>query len=552
MYIIPDTTIKILHNVPLDNTYDHTVYFASEASQISWFNSYTKYTLSAQSYQRLQKGKMRVERRAENLYDCNYIMYQNSSFGNKWFYAFITGVEYINNETSEITFQIDVMQTWYFDYEVDQCFIEREHSSTDVAGDNIVPENLELGEYVIGAETSAEEIINTTKLMLLTSEYIDDSGLAPILKKVNGVFFSRTFFGTQAIFFDPINENNEFVESEVDNLCDYIESLTGLGGGDGILGVFIVPGFLFSSDYGQSMTEPGHFLKNVNKYNNNNYNFQGYTPKNNKLYTYPYNFLYVTNNNGNGAEFPYEYWDDNTSTCQFLISGDVTPNPTLVCIPRHYKGDLFKVDESIALSGFPQCTFNTDAYKAWLAQNSAALIAKGAGTLISTAAGVAAGVASANPVMVGGAIGSGLASILGSLAEIHKASIMPPQNRGQSQSAPLLTMRFLTYTFSRKHITAQFARIIDEFFDRFGYKTNRNKKPNHCNTRFVRPKWGYTKTISCSITGSVPADDMAEICGIYDNGITFWRSNATVCDYTQDNRVGARVQSSNVGSAVSG
>lgn len=44
---------------------------------------------------------------AENLYDCNYIMFQNASFGTKWFYAFITSVAYENNETSRITMEID-------------------------------------------------------------------------------------------------------------------------------------------------------------------------------------------------------------------------------------------------------------------------------------------------------------------------------------------------------------------------------------------------------------------------------------------------------------
>ena len=69
-------------------------------------------------------------------------MFQNTSFGIKWFYAFITNVEYINNETSEITIEIDVMQTWHFDYTVNQCFVEREMAATDDIGGNLVPETL--------------------------------------------------------------------------------------------------------------------------------------------------------------------------------------------------------------------------------------------------------------------------------------------------------------------------------------------------------------------------------------------------------------------------
>ena len=148
MYIEPNTVIRLLKNCPLDTTYEHTIYFESDSAQISYFQSLTKYTMTNQSYQRVQRGKMRVAYKAEDLYDCNYLMFQNSSFGNKWFYAFIKSVEYVNNATSEIEFEIDVMQTWFFNYDLEMCFVEREHSATDNIGENLVPENLETGEYV--------------------------------------------------------------------------------------------------------------------------------------------------------------------------------------------------------------------------------------------------------------------------------------------------------------------------------------------------------------------------------------------------------------------
>ena len=53
----------------------------------------------------------------EALYNCNYLAFQNASFGGKWFYAFIDSVEYVNNVTSEVTYTIDVMQTWHFQYQ---------------------------------------------------------------------------------------------------------------------------------------------------------------------------------------------------------------------------------------------------------------------------------------------------------------------------------------------------------------------------------------------------------------------------------------------------
>ena len=95
MYIEPNSNITIYHNVPLDNTYNHTLYFNNLAEQNTYFHknqSIIKYNLTAQSYQRVVKGSMRVAVKADNLYDCNYLSFQNASFGTKWFYAFITSV----------------------------------------------------------------------------------------------------------------------------------------------------------------------------------------------------------------------------------------------------------------------------------------------------------------------------------------------------------------------------------------------------------------------------------------------------------------------------
>ena len=150
MYIEPSTNIKLLKNVPLDNTYTNTLYFLPNGvnDQTALFKGYTKHALTNQTYQRVNKGIARVGLKAEDLYDCNYMMFQNTNFGNKWFYAFITSVEYVNNTVSEIRFEIDVMQTWYFDYELKECFVEREHSVTDMAGDNLASEPVDLGAII--------------------------------------------------------------------------------------------------------------------------------------------------------------------------------------------------------------------------------------------------------------------------------------------------------------------------------------------------------------------------------------------------------------------
>lgn len=176
MYIEPSTNIKLLKNVPLDSTYRNTLYFPPNgvSQQTNTFMGYTKHNLTEQTYQRVNKGIARVRLKAEDVYDCNYMMFQNTNFGNKWFYAFITSVEYVNNATCEIRFEIDVMQTWYFDYTLKECFVEREHSVTDIVGDNLASEPVDLGS-IICTDVDNTELFNSYVAVIASAR--DDDGV---------------------------------------------------------------------------------------------------------------------------------------------------------------------------------------------------------------------------------------------------------------------------------------------------------------------------------------------------------------------------------------
>lgn len=69
----------------------------------------------------------------DELIKYNYCMYQNKNYSNKWFYAFITGMRYVNDNTTFINIQTDVWQTWQFDLVFKRSFVERE--MIDVSND---------------------------------------------------------------------------------------------------------------------------------------------------------------------------------------------------------------------------------------------------------------------------------------------------------------------------------------------------------------------------------------------------------------------------------
>ena len=86
----------------------------------------------------------------------NYVMYQNDAYSDKWFYAYITDMKWINDKMTEITIKTDVFQTWQFDMEFKTSFIEREHVNNDTIGLHTVPENLETGEYIVEDQSSSQ------------------------------------------------------------------------------------------------------------------------------------------------------------------------------------------------------------------------------------------------------------------------------------------------------------------------------------------------------------------------------------------------------------
>lgn len=511
MYIEPNTVIRILKNCPLDTTYDHTIYFANASSQVSYFQGLTKYTLTQQSYQRVNRGRMRVAVQAENLYDCNYLMFQNSAFGSKWFYAFIKSVEYVNNVTSEIEFEIDVMQTWFFDYTLEQCFVEREHSSTDAIGDNLVPENLETGEYVSDDFDATGKLGGKSIVVAATfnGEY----------ENIGGAYYCGLFSG---LYYNVFPNTTEGAQA----CADFI---SGAGAkSDGIVSVFLMPTSMVGNILDSAKVYDVSKTKNLS-------NIGGYTPKNNKLFTHPYNFLYVTNMQGNHAVFPYEYFSGDN--CNFTLAGDMSCNPQVVLAPNNYKGVAVNYDEKMVLSGFPQLSYNTDSFKAWLAQNGSSLAVNTLGSSLGVGVTLAGTMAMTNPITasltVAGAAVSAANLVGGTVASVYQHAIQPHQAHGSAGATTMAAIGLLDFAFMHKHIRPEFARIIDDYFSMYGYATHRVKVPN----RSARPYWNYTKTVGCVITGSIPCDDARKICGIYDSGITFWKNGANVGNYSLDNSV---------------
>lgn len=505
MLIQPQTNLLILKDVPLDNTYDHTIIFAGAGTQAQYFMGKMKYSRNDYTYQRVNSKQIHVDILADNLYDCNYIMFQNTAYGTKWFYAFIVEVEYINDATSRITYELDVLQTWAFDYEPDYCFVEREHSVTDNVGDNILPENVECGEYVMnGTYAPIDETLNQLGIAVLVVDTDDE---------ITGGLMDGIYTGARLYHFDKLNR------SAIDDLINqYLQKP------DAIQSIYMCPNNFMEGipigTYVTSWTTPS-YIENLGGPGTS---LNGYTPKNKKLLTYPYNFYRVDNANGSSLCLRYELFDD--KNVHVRINGTITQPVQMTLRPTNYKGSGTNenTSETLTISGYPMCSWAIDAYAAWLAQNSVPNFIRSAPSLVSAAPRIAMGNV--------GALESAVNTISNLYADKYEASIAADLSKGNiSNGSVNAATGFQNFYGARCSITADYAKSIDDYFTRFGYATRALKKPN----RTSRPHWNYVKTIGATITGSVPCDDLRKICQIYDMGVTFWKSGNEVGNYSLDN-----------------
>lgn len=520
----PMTNICVCSGVRLTPDYTHTIYFNDSASQWAYFVGKVAHEFTGYSYIR-KSWSIKVHATMNQAKKWSYMFFTN---GDKIWYYFITNIEYINDSTVELFVEMDVMQSYMFDYTLLDCFVEREHTALDVIGDNLVDEGLDVGEYVSIADKDVD--LNDYRIMILATgnPATAANGDSEIIHAF-GTALSNVFCGL-GVYCVKLGDAMA--------LKTILNKLDESGVSDMIVAMWMYPGELIQNgDYDSSVavvSGASSFNENVTR---NTVLDGGYTPRNNKLFCYPYNFLYVTNNTGGAAVYHYERFGDPTNP-YFKIVGSVSPDGCVRMYPLNYKGSQHNFESGLTLGSFPTCAWDSDVYKMWLAQNQNTLNVAGATSVIKAVAGVGvgiAGLAMGNFAMAGsGAVSaySGAVGIAELLAQRADKSIQPDEAKGVYSSTVNMTAGFQTFTIRKKCITRAQAIILDEYFDMYGYKTLIVKKPN----RNCRENWTYTKTIGCQIAGNICTDDKIKIESVYNKGVTFWVNGDSIGNYSLSNK----------------
>lgn len=571
-----------LCSVPIRPT--NQIDFNTIADQISYFSSKAKHTFEKCKYQ-ARTATIRVKGYVDTLQNCNYGYYTNSYNGtNKTFYFWIVAKNFLARETTELTIQIDVFQTWLFDVNYSPCMIEREHVTNDTTGAHTLPEDFELGDYVTYVKKPIE-ILQGEPCYLIG---VTDGS------SIGGTVFGKTYSGFELKY---------YTMGGYTQLNEYIQSLAEAGKADAIAFIFTFPKALLNA----GMSEPyqnGETI--VGMFGNCSYleelqfsdflttfSFKGdnYTPYNNKLYTHPFNFLTIKNPSGGNIVLKFELFE--LVSMSFYIQANLTQNPHITLTPSHYGGKEFAIDDSITMQEFPLCSWNNDNYANWYAQHVNTLNAQSANAqtsykassdvagnnffnaldnintgaekgAINTTLGTIGALAGGNFLgattnAIGGASNAYLDYIQGNknaqndlsnsslmnttnyqntirsiVASVKDASVQPNTCKGSTASSGLdLARDTATFFIEQTAIKPEYARIIDMYWQMFGYQVNTVKQPNFK----TRQKWNYLKTVNCSSYGDIPNEDLNAINAMLNNGLTVWHNESYMYQYDTVNAI---------------
>lgn len=425
--LTPQSNVTFV-SVPFDASGKHTLYFADKTAQQTYFTGLSGYTVNDYTYVK-KDGSIKVGLNYELMRRYNYLYYinlnesisdQGQTANPKIIYAFIVGMEYINENSTKIYFKTDTFQTYLTDILADTTsisYINKQHikKSEDTASGikkYLLPENLETGEYVCSesaatfnfknasyslttpgaTSTSDSENIKTNANKL---DYLIICGCTQVIQGVGSesMFTQRNFGGIYSgLYYYGFGDN--------DSLSNFIAYLNYSGAINAIYSMFVIPKSICANwaIRFQSVTftpegmSTGTFdiyywiptVSDVKDFGTLNCALSswtafsnagttavgtGYTPHNYKLYTYPYSYLQLLNGCGGAQNYHLEYFND-INNPSFAIKGILCQGGSIICYPLNYKGRTSNTAELLNCAKYPTCSWNTDSYTNWLTQTA--------------------------------------------------------------------------------------------------------------------------------------------------------------------------------------
>lgn len=539
-----NSRIVLSKNIKLDKRYKQVLSF-TEAQMVSLLTDASNLVYQSLDYSFIRdRGTIKVNAPYNTCIQCNYMGFQNPSFSNKWFFAFIDKVVYLSDNSCEIYYTIDEWSTWFDYWNPKQCFIIRQHAVTDNVGQNTIPERIETGPYVSNGNLVGDARFSSYGYIVVLSGPIESIQMEHLYINMGGTTMNGVcYFTTSLAMVDTIIQ----LANAKDN--PKVE----------VLFVYMIPSVLIPAnhtqgDYGMLIDWSSPYSASYQPMQGAPTTINGYTPINRKLRTYPYQYLLVENTSGQTNILRYEFFANNTIL--FNYYGVPSIGASVICIPMNYNGEAIALDEAVVLSKYPVLGWSEDAYINWLTENSVNLkqswVATGlslAGGVALTAGGIALSSTGAGATVGVGMITSGIGAIGGAgvsafngAVEYYKHQQEPDVFKGNLNAGDVLTaIGAMGFNYRPMSIKQEYAIAIDRYFTRYGYAYNQVAYPNMLH----RENYNYLQIASEDNVGypnnhnniCLPASSMELINQIVRSGVTIWNNHTNFGDYSVTNGI---------------
>lgn len=557
----PTTNVRVLQNVKCDPTGNNVLSFNSVQEETQYYQSKTKFSYPTCHVEGSHgfTGKIILPGAPDQYYDCNYIMWNNAQFTNKWFYAYINNVEPYGSNASYATYVIDNFRTWYWEWSLSQCLVERENVNDDTIGRWLLPENIETGEYVCSKNGNLLDSVDMTpKLVIVYSwspadEQTDDVYSVPVVGDAIGTI-TYNFAGLKPVYAggmvcEGIYQGARFLAFNCDSISDretidaYIKTLVGEGQISKIITMFMAPAFAVTHATAVPVDTFTPFSVNVGNIKSPN-GFGTYIPKNNKLYTQQFNFLVVNNNMGTQTEYAYEYFNEDTAN--FKAYAALSQSPTIRLVPENYKGvkenNLYQID----LSGFPRASYTYSQMNNDVNANRWSTTMGAIGDAYGHFNDVRKNIVSMIPSIndpakdfISGAVNTQLAveqtflDAATAVAEYHDKRRIPNIVQGVADGNITFSMDKMTFDYYSMQIQPQFAKKVDDYLSAYGYKIDEFKQPNITG----RTNWNYVKLVEPVINGNLPYIAKIDLYNQFSRGVRIWHNPDNFMNFSVDNSI---------------
>ena len=536
----PDSSLRLL-NMRMDSELRNTLWFPDRNTQTNWFLSQTDF-VSFTDYSYVKKDNtIALACREEDIWRFNYVMYQNTNFSNKWFYAFIVKREWASDYSTRIYLKTDPLQTWMFDWSLMTSFIERQHSTTDIPGDNIIPEPIGGAQTIYQQAGSLDA--SPSKIYVYATCFPDGTA-------VDGSFVNEVYSGSSAVQIADtgstgVTQINEFLKLYVNNgLASAVSRIQAMP--------FMVGAYSATRTYSQHPTT-----------------LDGYTPRNKKLLSGAFVKGYLAAY-GQEVEFTPEFCNGDVT---IRAAEDVTTGAVYYYVENYGAHDSNSNTSAVGfVVSMPESTWAYNQYKNDYnlhsgsnaifkersnVQRTVNSLNAGIGT-IGNIASLAAGIAdTVNPVsLLGGDLATDISGLAGSaqgvvnnvsslyqnfagideisqnLAYIDE-SYNAPAVGSVASSNPFLAAGITDMKWGWKVPDSRFAERYDQFLDIYGYSQNAYAIPN----LHARNAWTYVKVTELMLDGNCPDEDELQIRQAFRNGIFWWVYNKEFGNFNQDNGI---------------